>query len=516
MNELPNDAAALQALVLEQRELLLKHQETITDLQRQLSDKLVEIEQLKSQLAILKRQQFGPHSEKVKRQIQQIEEKLFELEEECIQQLAPVDPGVPAVLRQSPARKPLPDELIREIQRLTPEEESCPACGGELKPLGSDVSEQLELVKSAFKVIRWVREKRACGRCDCIVQAPLPSRPIERGIAGPGLLARVVVSKYAEHTPLYRQSEIYARQGVELSRSTLARWVGAVSDLLQPLVAEIQSSVLAAEKLHVDDTPVQVQEPGSGKTRTARLWAHVRDERNAGSIEAPAVWFNYTPDRKGIHPQTHLKEYRGILQADAYPGFDELYKTGSIQEAACMAHARRKIYDAHIRHPSPSSQEALKRIGELYAIEAKIRGQAAEERLKVRQMESRPLLEALGDWLREKVSTLSRHAELAKAFNYLLNHWTALNLFSRNGLVEIDNNIAENALRVVSLGRKNYLFMGSDRGGGYAANLYTLIGSCKLNGIEPEAYLREVLRVIADYPINRIKELLPWNIELSS
>jgi transposase len=530
MNELPNDLAALQALVLNYQEIIVGLQQTLSTKQEELNDKqeelnakqaelndkLAEIERLKSELAILKRQQFGRHSEKVKRRIQQAEEKLCELEEECIQHLAPVDPCVPAALRQSPARKPLPPELPREIQLLTLQEEACPECGGVLKPLGEESSEQLELIKSAFKVIRFVREKRACSRCDCIKIAPLPSRPIDRGIAGPSLLARVVVSKYGEHTPLYRQSEIYARQGVELSRSTLSRWVGAVSGLLNSLVTEIRQVVLGSKKIHVDDTPVQVQEPGRGETRTARLWAYVSDNRNAGSTQPPAVWFDYTRDRKGIHPQTCLKDYRGIVQADAYAGFDKLYENGVIQEAACWAHARRKIYDAHVRHPSPNSQEALKRIGELYAIEALLRGQPAEQRLKVRQEKSLPLLQALGNWMGEKVRTLSQHAELAKAFNYLLNHWNALKLFCSNGLAEIDNNIAENALRVVSLGRKNYLFMGSDRGGGCAANLYTLIGTCKLNGIDPEAYLRQILAVIADHPINRVKELLPWNIKLTS
>ncbi|MFT8259097.1 MAG: IS66 family transposase (plasmid) [Candidatus Symbiodolus clandestinus] len=495
MLEVPNDINALRALVFQQAD---------------------EIEQLKSQLSELRRLHFGRRSEKVDRQIMRLESKLSDLEEEQIQGLALFDAAVPPALRQSPVRKALPPELPREIKVLTPPMQACPECGGELKLLGEEVAEQLELIKSAFKVIRTIREKKACNRCDCIIQEPAPSRPIERSIAGPGLLARVVMSKYGEHTPLYRQSEIYARQGIELSRATLSRWVGAVSDLLRPLYDEINRYVMQAGKIHADDTPVQVQEPGSGKTRTARLWVYVRDDRRASSIEAPAVWFSYSPDRKGTHPQTHLSDYSGILQADAYVGFDKVYERGAIQEAACMAHARRKIYEVHVRSASPTTTEALERIGKLYAIEEEIRGQSAEYRLAVRQEKSLPLLYSLEQWVQEKLKKLSSQSNTAKAFNYLMNQWSALNLFCSNGLVEIDNNIAENALRAVSLGRKNYLFMGSDRGGGYAANLYTIIGTCKLNGIEPEAYLRQILTMIADHPMNRLKELLPWNIHIQS
>ncbi len=361
------------------------------------------------------------------------------------------DSELPQPLRQSSARKPLPASLPRETRALSPAETVCPACGGGLSPLGCDVSEQLELISSAFKVIETQRPKLACCSCDHIVQAAMPSR----SYAGPGLLVRIVTAKFAEHTLHYRQSEIYRRQGVELSRATLGRWSGAVSELLEPLWELLRQYVLMPGKVHTDDIPVPVREPGSVKTRTARLWVYVRDDRNAGSPMPPAVWFAYSPDRKGVHPQQHLAEYSGILQADAYGGYNALYENGCITEAACMAHARRKIHDVHIRTPTDVTTEALKRIGELYAIEAEIRGSPADERLAARKARAIPQMQSLYDWIQEQMKVLSRHSDTAKAFGYLLKQWNALNLYCSNGWAEIDNNIAENALRGVALGRKN-------------------------------------------------------------
>lgn len=265
-------------------------------------------------------------------------------------------------------------------------------------------------------------------------------------------------------------------------------------------------------KVHTDDIPVPVQDPGSGKTRTARLWVYVRDDRNAGSQLAPAVWFAYSPDRRGTHPQQHLNGYSGILQADAYGGYNALYDDGRITEAACMAHARRKIHDVHVRIPTSITAEALRRIGELYAIEAEIRGSPAETRLEVRRARTIPLMQSLYDWTQQQMTLLSRHSDTAKAFAYLLKQWDALNLYCRNGWAEIDNNIAENALRGVALGRKNWLFAGSDRGGEHAAVLYSLIGTCRLNDVDPEAWLRYVLSHIQEWPINRIHDMLPWKV----
>ncbi|WP_077137127.1 IS66 family transposase, partial [Shigella sonnei] len=455
-----NDISSDDIFLLKQR--LAEQEALIHALQEKLSNREREIDHLQAQLDKLRRMNFGSRSEKVSRRIAQMEADLNRLQKESDTLTGRVyDPAVQRPLRQTRTRKPFPESLPRDEKRLLPAAPCCPNCGGSLSYLGEDTAEQLELMRSAFRVIRTVREKHACTQCDAIVQAPAPSRPIERGIAGPGLLARVLTSKYAEHTPLYRQSEIYGRQGVELSRSLLSGWVDACCRLLSPMEEALHGYVLTDGKLHVDDTPVPVLLPGNKKTKTGRLWAYVRDDRNAGSTLAPAVWFAYSPDRKGIHPQTHLAGFSGVLQADAYAGFNELYRDGRITEAACWAHARRKIHDVHVRTPSALTEEALKRIGELYAIEAEIRGMTAEQRLAERQLKTKPLLKSLESWLREKMKTLSRHSELAKAFAYALNQWPALTYYADDGWAEADNNIAENALRMVSLGRKNYLFFGS-------------------------------------------------------
>jgi transposase len=484
--------------------------------QAELDSRTTEIENLKLLILKLKRMHFGPRSEKHTHDIQQLELRLEDLEaNQSAAEPPPPMPGAGVLNQQAPrkaARRPLSAALPREIETIAPEQKACPDCGGMLRHLGEDVSETLEYVPAKFKVIRTVRPKLSCAGCSQIVQAPAPNRPIDRGLAGPGLLAHVLVSKYADHLPLYRQAEIYQREGVELDRSTLADWVGGASRTLQPLVDALKKYVLSAEKLHGDDVPVPVLAPGNGKTKTGRLWTYVRDDRPAGSEEAPAVWFAYSSDRKGERPAGHLRNYVGILQADGYAGFNQLYEKGRIVEAACWAHVRRKFHDLYQAHRSPIAKEALERIGQLYGIEQEIRGRSPAERKEIRQTRSRPLLEAIHAWWKATLAKLSRKSDVAVAIRYALDRWDALLRFSDDGRVEMDNNAAERALRAVALGRKNYLFAGSDAGGERAAAIYSLLGSAKLNGIDPEAYLSSVLRRIADHHINRIAELLPWNL----
>ena len=422
---------------------------------------------------------------------------------------------MPVPIPNKPARRPLPASLPRVTKIHAPKQVTCPDCGGRLRPLGEDVSEMLEYVPGHFEVIRLVRPKLSCPVCERIVQEPAPSRPIDRGLAGPGLLAHVLVSKYADHLPLYRQSEIYEREGLELDRSTLAGWVGGASAALAPLVEQVHRYVMNAGKLHGDDTPVPVLAPGNGKTKTGRLWTYVRDDRPAGSEAAPAVWFAYSPDRKGEHPEHHLSSFQGILQADGYAGFNHIYEKGAIQEAGCWAHVRRKFFDLQQAHASALAAEAIGRIGQLYGIEAEIRGRSPAERRDIRQVRAGPLLDSLRQWLEANLARLSKKSDTAVAIRYALGRWTALTRYCGDGALEIDNNAAERAIRAVALGRKNYLFAGSDAGGERAAAIYSLIGSAKLNGLDPQAYLRDVLERIADHPINRIAELLPWNISCS-
>jgi transposase len=504
---LPDDPQALKALIGELVGQLEAREQTLSALQAQ-------IDRLQLQIAVLRRARFGRRSEQLDAQLAQLELVLEELRTARAEALADEPPKPESA--QQPSRRPLPAHLPRETHMHAPEETACPACGGALKSLGEDVTELLEYVPASFKVIRQVRPKLACSCCDAIVQAPAPSRPIARGLAGPGLLAHVLVGKYTDHLPLYRQSAIYAREGVELPRSTLAEWVGGAHHLLRPLVAALRAYVLDTAKLHGDDTPIPVLAPGNGKTATGRLWTYVRDDRPAAGDAAPAVWFAYSPNRRGEHPQQHLQSYQGILQADAYAGFGALFDSGRVQWAACWAHARRKFYEIAEAHDSPLAHEALKRIAKLYEIEGQIRGRPPEQRRAERQARAGPVLEDLHAWLKETVRGLSQKSGLGGAIHYALKLWPALTRYVDDGRIEIDNNAAERALRAVALGRKNYLFAGSDAGGERAASIYSLIGSAKLNGIDPEAYLREVFTRIADHPVNRVDELLPWNLKIPS
>jgi len=493
--DLPDDVEALKAELVAARALVIEQK--------------IQLEKLRFEIARLKRMKYGRSSEQLDTQIAQMQLTLEDLEATLAETPEALRPA-PKEAAVKPVRRALPAHLPRE-DVVHDTACTCPACGGTLRHLGEDVSEMIEYVPGRYKVIRHVRPKFSCAACQKIVQASAPSRPIARGLAGPAFLAHVLVSKYADHLPLYRQSQIYAREGLDLDRSTLADWVGGASELVEPLVRSLGRYVMSATKLHGDDTPVPVLCPGRGTTKQGRLWTYVRDDRPAASTEPPAVLFRYSPDRKGERPKAHLAPFTGVLQADAYAGFDRLYGE-RIQEAACWAHVRRKFYDIHVAHASPIAAEALDRIGRLYGIEAEIRGRPRNERAAVRQARAGPELDSLHAWLHTIVAKLSKKSELALAIRYALWRWTALTRYRDDGRLEIDNNAAERALRAVALGRKNWLFAGSDEGGERAAAIYSLLGTAKLNDLDPERYLRYVLDRIAEHPINRIDALLPWKV----
>jgi transposase len=486
----------------------------ITDLTRDAVAAKAENEKLRYELARLKRVQFGQSSEKIDRAIEQLELAIETLEEDQAERIIAV-PAVAAMIeaeveKTKPARRPLPDHLPRE-EVVHPAACACPKCGGALRRIGADVTETLDYVPGRFKVVRHVREAFSCRDCETVVQAPAPNHAIARGRAGPALLAHIMVSKFDDHLPLHRQAEIYARGGVHLETSTLSGWVGAIASALSPLIDVLKRDVIASNVLHGDDTPVPVLAPGTGKTRTGRLWTYVRDERPHAGARPPAAVFFYSSDRKGERPLAHLKDFTGVLQADGYAGFNGLYESGRIVEAACWAHVRRKFFDVHAASRSEIANEVLERIGQLYGIEETIKGRPPDERRRRRQSQSLAIAESLRAWSEAMRPKLSGRSELAGAFRYMLTRWPALIRCFDDGRLALDNNAAERALRGVAVGRKNYLFAGSDRGGDRAAAMYTLIETAKLNSLDPEAYLRDILTRIADHPNNRIEELLPWN-----
>jgi len=468
------------------------------------------IEKLKHQLAGMRQHRFGASSEA-------LDQLQLSLEDEEVAQAAEIadtwddTPSEPASdSKDQPRRKPLPDHLLRFEDILSPGSECC-HCGGKFKTLGQDTTEELEYVPGRFVVNRIIRPRMACACCESIQQAPLPSRPIERGRPGPGLLAHVLVSKYADHLPLYRQSQIFERDGLDLSRSTLTDWVGQSTSLLEPLADAIRKHVLRGQAIFADDTPVKMLAPGSGRTKTARLWAYVRDERPWAGDGQPASWYQFSPDRKGERPNKHLLDYKGFMHADGYAGFNDLYRTGKITEVACMAHIRRKFVDVYKSQGSAIAEEAIKRIARLYGIEKNVRGQPPDERWMARQSQSKPVFDDLEVWLHAQLTRISGKSPLALAIRYALTRMKKLRPWLDHGFLELDNNAAERSMRPIALGRKNYLFMGSERGGKSAAIAYTLIETAKLNGVDPQAWLSDVLARIADHKINRIDELLPWH-----
>ncbi len=494
------------------------------------SDAEAEIAFLKLTVEKLRRELFGTRSERKQRLLDQLELQLDELEasatedELAAEKAAEKTTEVKGFTRRRPSRKPFPAHLPRE-RVVVPPPTSCACCGSErLSKIGEDVTETLEVIPRRWKVIQTVREKFTCRACEKISQPPAPFHPTPRGWAGPNLLAMILFEKYGQHQPLNRQRDRYAREGVDLSLSTLADQVGACAFALKPLHDLIEAHVMAADRLHGDDTPVPVL--ARGRCVTGRAWVYVRDDRPFGGADPPAVLFRYSRDRSGEHPVEHLKTFAGIFQADIYSGYNALYvggrSPGPIAEAACWAHSRRKFFEladiaASARRGenappiSPLALEAVKRIDVLFDIERGINGETADRRLAVRKELSAPVLADLKDWMQAERGKLSKHAPVAKAMDYMLRRWALFARFLDDGRICLTNNAAERALRGIALGRKSWLFAGSDRGGVRAAAMYTLIGTAKLNDVDPQAWLADVLGRIADTPQTRLEELLPWN-----
>jgi len=474
---------------------------------------------LKFVIAKLEHHRYAPSSERGRKLLDQAELQLEELEadaaEDAVATEASADQAgsvVRSFTRRKPVRGPLPAHLPRE-RVVIPAPPACPGCGGILSKLGETVTESLESIPRQWKVIQTVREKLVCRACETITQPPAPFHPIARGRAGPNLLAMILDAKFANHQPLNRQSEMYAREGIGLDVSTLADWVGACTLTLSPLVALIRDHVLTGERVHGDDTTVPVL--ANGKTLTGRLWTYVRDDRPFGGKAPPAAMFYFSRDRRGEHPSRHLSGYCGILQADAYAGFGDLYsearKPVALTEALCWAHGRRNFFKLAELAKAPLAIEAVRRIDAIFDIERSINGLPHEQRRAVRQGQIAPLVANLESWMRDVRRKMSRHAEVAKAIDYMLKRWASFSRFLDDGRICLTNNAAERALRGIALGRKAWLFAGSDRGGERAAAVYSLIVTAKLNDVDPRAWLANVLARIADHPASRLDELLPWH-----
>ncbi|ETI64613.1 transposase IS66 [Sphingobium sp. C100] len=485
------------------------------------------VQALRLRIAKLKKQAFGKSSEKIEREIEQLELALEDILVAAAQTVALTsdvnedeEPAAPVSARGKARRPRVATDTPRERNELDPGS-ACPDCGGELRLVGEDVSEILEMITAKLKVIEVARPKKSCRCCEKMVQVPAPSRPIPGSMAGSSLLAYVLVSKFDDHLPLYRQNEILARMGADIPRSTLADWCGKAMRTLLPLIERIESSVLASDVIHADDTPIQVLDhtrraKGLGKgVRQGRIWGYVCDQRPWNGPQPPGVVYRFAPNWKAEHVQNHLCNASGILQADAYKGYTKLYETGAdgtprFREAACFAHWRRDFHDIWKANKSQIAREALDRIGQLYDIEREIAGKPADVRRAVRQEHSKPKHEALRAWAEQQLTRIPVKGDLASAFRYGLGRWPAFSLFIEDGRVAIDNNAAERAVRPIGLGRRNWLFAGADTGAETLARAMTLIESAKMNGLDPQAYLADVLDRIHDHKINRIDELLPW------
>ena len=528
---LSNDPVVLRAMIVAERAKTAKLAASV-----QAYEALVQA--LKIRIARLKRQKFGASSEKINREIEQLELALEDLQVEIAasdtsQDDDQADGETPKKNGKGKGRRggrPVIGENVEHERIVLDPGNACPDCGGVLRLVGEDVSEILDFITAKLKVVETARLKKSCRSCERMVQPPAPTRPVARGMAGPSLLAHILVSKYDDYLPLYRQAEIFARHGVDIPRSTLIDWCGQAVGVLRPLIEPLKKNILAGSRLHADDTPIKVldpkiarratrNDPGSGRkgVKEGRIWVYVRDDSPHGGADPPGAAYYFSPDRKGVHPQDHLADFEGILQADAYAGFRKLYQpdpiTGyvRVREAACWAHLRRDFHDVWKATGSTIAKEALDRIGALYDIERVIAGQSAEIRRSQRQQHSKPKAEAFKVWCEAQLQRISGKSDLAKAMRYGLSRWQSFTLFLDDGRVAIDNNAAERAIRPIAIGRKNYLFAGSDAGGERLADALTLIETAKLCDVNPEAYLADVLARINDHMINRIDELFPWN-----
>lgn len=484
-------------------------------LQAMLAAERAENERLRQIIKELQRHRFGRRAESLP--IEQLLLGLEEAEQVEAEGFAAGDAADPAK-REAHARKrranrgSLPSHLPRIEQVVDIQDKVCPCCNGMLHVMGEDRSERLDIVPAQFRVIVTRRPKYACRSCEeVVVQAPALLRLVEGGIPTEATVAHVLVSKYSDHLPLYRQSQIYARQGVNLDRSTLADWVGKAAFLLRPIHERLFERLKASDKLFADETTAPVLDPGRGRTKTGQLFAYARDDRSWGGIDPPGVAYLYAPDRKAEQPLRHLQGFGGILQVDGYAGYKALAERNAVKLAFCWAHVRRRFYELAQSGPAPIATEALQRIAELYRIESEIRGRAPEERRTARQERSRPIIDALQPWLREKLALVSQKSKLAEAIRYTLARWAGLSRFLDDGRVEIDSNVVERSIRPIALNRKNALFAGSDGGGEHWATIASLIETAKLNGVDPYAYLADVItRIVAGHPQNKLDDLLPW------
>ncbi len=530
--------AATRARLMEAEDKLATMQTELTSERAARSGDQTLIAHMKLTIARLQHDRFGPHSERTARLLDQMELQLEELEANVTEDdLAAEEAAVRAIAagvsnvkpheRRKPVKKPFPAHLPRE-RIVVPGPACCTCCGGtRLVKLGEDVTETLEVIPRQWKVIQTVRERFACRSCESISQTPAPFHAIPRGFAGPALLAMIGHEKFGMHMPLNRLADRFAREGIDLSLSTLGNLVGATAFALKPLYELVQAHVFAAHRLHADDTTVPVL--AKHKTRTGRIWVYVRDEAPFGGQGLPGAVYYYSPDRGQEHPVAHLKNWTGILQSDAYSGYNPLSEHarpgGPVRHAFCWAHARRNFFkladveslarkrsrgktDAVL---SPLAMEAVQRINAIFDSEREINGETADERLAVRKEKITPLVDSLEVWMRETGAKLSKHNDVAVAINYMLRRWDGFTLFLKDGTVCLTNNAAERALRRIACGRKSWMFCGSDRGGQRAAVMYSLIATCRMNNVDPEAWLRDVLARLPEHPASKIDHLLPWN-----